>query len=117
MFISAGQMLIKAKSRVPNFLAFVRDHCNGLSRSRAYELIKIAGGNIEEVHANTNERKRRYRAKRASAATSAHVRSGTDMGSAIALAEFKVAVRALFPKMDEATRQAALTYAKEWADA
>src|SRR6516165_11771890 len=29
-FTNAGLMLIEAKSRVPNFKAFLRDHCNGL---------------------------------------------------------------------------------------
>src|SRR5881394_2415454 len=44
MYKSAGLELIDARARVPDFKAFLRDHCEGLSRSRAYELIKIAGG-------------------------------------------------------------------------
>jgi hypothetical protein len=89
-FTSAGIMLIEAKSRVPNFPAFLRDHRNGLNRSRAYELIDMALGKWDEVRAKANERKRRY---------SARVRSGTDTrtGSALptlasaALAAFKTA--------------------------
>jgi hypothetical protein len=118
-FISAGRMLIEAKSRVSNFKAFLRDHCNGLSHSRAYELIKIANGQIDEVRAQTNARKRQFRMKRGVAA--AAVRSGTDRisrvsktSSAGALASFKVTVNTLFPRMDDATRQAALAYATGW---
>jgi hypothetical protein len=35
MYISAGCQLIEAKRLVPDFKAFLRDHCNGLSRSHA----------------------------------------------------------------------------------
>jgi hypothetical protein len=112
-FTSAGLMLIEAKSRVPNFKAFLRDHCNGLSRSRAYELIDMTLGKREKVHAKTNERKQRYRAR---------VRSGTDTKTASvlptsasgALAAFKVAVNTWLPKMDEATRHEALAFANAW---
>jgi hypothetical protein len=120
-FLSAGLMLVEAKSRVPDFSAFLRDHCNGLSRSRAYELIKIAGGDVDEVRANTNERKRRYRARRAASAATTTVRSGTDaksasavthnISAAAALAEFKFAANVWFPKMTDADLDAALAYA------
>jgi hypothetical protein len=33
-FTSAGLLLIEAKSRVPNFKAFVRDYCNGVRAHR-----------------------------------------------------------------------------------
>src|SRR6516164_2779741 len=72
-FTSAGLVLIEAKSRVPNFKAFLRDYCNGLSRSRAYELVDMALRNRQNVRAKTNERKQRYRAR---------VRSGTDTKTA-----------------------------------
>ena len=112
-FTNAGLMLIEAKSRVPNFKAFLRDHCNGLSRSRAYELIDMALGKRENVRAKTNERKQRYRAR---------VRSGTDTKTASvlptsasgALAAFKVAVNTWLPKMDEATRHEALAFVNAW---
>src|SRR4051794_37091205 len=48
MYVSAGLQLIEAKRRVPNFTAFLRKHCKGLSRSRAYELIDIAEGKADE---------------------------------------------------------------------
>jgi hypothetical protein len=115
-FTRAGLLLIKAKSRVANFTAFVRDHCNGLSRSRAYELIDMALGKRETVRAKTNERKRRYRAR---------VRSGTDAETAsvlptsasTALATFKSALNICFAKMDEATRKEALAFANAWGPA
>ena len=115
-FTSAGLMLIEAKSRVPNFKAFLRDHCNGLSRSRAYELIDMALGKREKVRAETNERKQRYRAR---------VRSGTDTKTASvlptsasgALAAFKTAVNTWLPKMDEATRHEALAFVNAWRPA
>jgi hypothetical protein len=74
--VTAGMQLIEAKSKVANFEDFVKDHCNGLSRSRAYELIDIASGKIEEVRAKTRARKLRHRQKQAD--KDAHVRSGTD---------------------------------------
>jgi hypothetical protein len=74
--VTAGMQLIEAKSKVANFEDFVKDHCNGLSRSRAYELIDIASGKIEEVRAKNRARKLRHRQKQAD--KDAHVRSGTD---------------------------------------
>jgi hypothetical protein len=113
-FRSAGILLIQAKSRVTNFSAFLRDHCNGLTRSRAYELIKIASGEIDTIRTSTNERKRRYRARRAASAGATFVRSGTDaktVSAATALAEFKRAVMLCFPMMDETALDGALGYA------
>src|SRR5215472_3248827 len=52
-FKSAGLQLIEAKRRVSDFSAFLREHCNGLSRSRAYELIAIGEGKIDEVRTKT----------------------------------------------------------------
>jgi hypothetical protein len=112
-FTSAGLLLIEAKSRVPNFKAFVRDYCNGLSRSRAYELIDLALGKREKMRGKANERKRRYRDR---------VRSGTDKNTAsllptpasAALAAFKAAVNTWLPNMDETTRLKALAFANAW---
>jgi hypothetical protein len=112
-YIAAGKMLDEARSVVPNFTAFLRDHCGGLSRSRAYELIKLACGQGDEVRAYRNERQRRYRT----------VRYVTDASTVVprssceALAVFERAVETLFPKMDVATRQKALAYACEWGAA
>jgi hypothetical protein len=62
-FKAAGLLLIRAKAQAPDFKAFLRDHCDGLSRSRAYELIKIAGGKIDEVRADAAERQRKHRVR------------------------------------------------------
>jgi hypothetical protein len=75
-FVRAGMQLIEARLRVPQFQEFLRDHCNGLSRSRAYELIAIASGKDDEVLAKARARKLRYSQKHA--AENAPVRSGTD---------------------------------------
>jgi hypothetical protein len=113
-YINAGKMLLEARSRVRSFEAFVDNHCEGLGRSRAYELIDIALGKGEKVRANRNERQRRHRAR---------IRHLTDTKSIAlptssreALAAFKVAVDICFPKMDEATRLEALLFASEWCE-
>ena len=66
LYLSAGLHLIEAKRLTNNFSAFLRDHCGGLSRSRADELIKIAEGAAEEVREKNRVRDRRRRAKAAS---------------------------------------------------
>lgn len=108
LYLSAGLQLIEAKHRAPNFEAFVRDHCGGLSRSRAYELIKIAEGGAEEVRSKNRERDRRRRAK------AARVREPrtpvTSSMSERALAEFKYAVDICFAEMDDETKRAAVEY-------
>src|SRR5262245_32041965 len=123
LYLSAGRMLLDAKKLAPNFAAFLRDHCRGLGRSRAYELLRVAKGQTttEEVRAKTNERKKKYRAN-----TKATVRSGTDTQnsqpkkqstSQAALAEFKVACNIWFAKMDATDSRLALAYATEKATA
>jgi hypothetical protein len=114
-FRSAGQMLIQAKQRVSNFSAFLRDHCNNLSRSRADELIKIAEGRIDEVRAKSTARKRRFRLRKAAKAAEAGVRSGTDtdttgcqLSPVDALVAFKLAGNTLISRMDRAEAEAAL---------
>jgi hypothetical protein len=118
----AGEMLIYAQLRSCDFKAFVRNHCVGISRGRAYELIDIARGKIDEVRAKSNARKRRFRSKQnMMPAAKARVRSGTDTRpkvskatAASALARFKASINELFPRMDDATLQAALDYATRW---
>jgi hypothetical protein len=116
MYMSAGLQLIEAKHLVPDFKAFLRDHCNGLSRSRAYELIEIAGGKSEEVRSKNRTRDHRRREK------AARVREPRTRGFSIkkpqppksqaqeALAEFKYAVNIRFPQMDHDTRREAVAY-------
>jgi hypothetical protein len=117
MYISAGLTLIEAKRLLPDFKAFLRDHCNGLSRSRAYELIEIASGKSEEVRSKNRTRDRRRRDK------AARVREPRTPSSSIkkpqppnsqaqrALAEFKVAVDIWFSKMDDNAKREAVEYA------
>jgi len=64
-FICGGRLLIEAKRRATDFTAFLREHCNGISVSWAYKLIRMAGGEaeVEKVRADARERKRRQRAK------------------------------------------------------
>jgi hypothetical protein len=117
MYLSAGLELIEAKRLAPNFKNFLRDHCNDLSRSRAYELIKIANGKLEEVRSNNRTRDRRRREK------AAGVREPRTPSSSVkkphppksqaqrALAEFKVAVDIWFSKMDADAKREAAAYA------
>ena len=116
MYVSAGILLIEARSRVPDFSAFLHDHCNGLSRSRAYELIKIAEGKPEEVRSKNRARDRRRREK------AARVRGSRTRGlsgkqpqppksqAQKALAEFKIAVDIWFAKMDDGAKREAVDY-------
>jgi hypothetical protein len=116
MYKSAGLQLIEARARGPDFSVFLRDHCNGLSRSRAYELIDIAEGKADEVGAKNRTRDRRRREK------AARVREPRTQGVATkkrqppksktqwALAEFKVAVDVYFAEMDDEAKRAAFAY-------
>jgi hypothetical protein len=120
--VTAGRMLIEAKSRDLNFEDFLRDHCNGLSHSWAYDLIAIARGKIEDVRAKANARKLKYRQKRAAVAGEA-VRSGTDMSyqapelsQDTLLARFEKTVNVQFRKMDDKTRHSAVSYVVNWRD-
>jgi hypothetical protein len=131
---AAGLQLIEAQKLVgKKFQAFLKDHCNRLRKSRAYELIKIAKGKTttQEVRAKTNERTKRHRAKAAQAkkatetkatetkAVSAKILSATQRTqsekalpspSEQALEEFKFAVDTWLPKMDAAAKKKALAY-------
>ena len=115
-YVSAGLQLIDARSRVPDFTAFLRDHCCGLSRSRAYELIAIAEGKAEEVRSKNRTRDRRRRENmfrvRGSRTRGLSVkRPQPPMSQAQrALAEFRVAVDIWFAKMDDGAKREAVAY-------
>lgn len=68
---SAGLLLIEVRQRVPvkSLAAFLKDHCAGLSLTRAKELIAIAEGRTtqEEVRAKATARKQKSRANAAAA--------------------------------------------------
>jgi hypothetical protein len=120
LLLSAGKMLLDARSRVLDFTAFLAEHCAGLGRSRAYELISIAEGKStpEATRAKTNERKRRHRAARAArpfhperngreANTTADASAAQPAASvAKDLAELKYAFNLRFPRLDEAAQAA-----------
>jgi hypothetical protein len=121
MYRAAGLQLIEARSRVADFSAFLRDHCNGLSRGRAYELIAIAEGKGNDVRSKARARDRRRREKaagvRGSRTRRVSVRKPEPAKTEAqkALAEFKVAVDIWFGKMDDVTRRDAVDYAIEKA--
>src|SRR5450432_2459737 len=50
-FIAAGKLLVEARVRASNFRAFLKEY--GISPSRAYELIDMAGGKTEQVRSKT----------------------------------------------------------------
>ena len=135
-YCEAGRLLIQARDQIDSkaFNIFLRDHCK-LSRTRAYELIAIAGGKTtaEELRAKSNARKKKHRANlRGNLSV---VRSGTDASttkaeapklatrdaelpsakSQRALAEFKCAVDAYFRDMDDETKHEAVAYATQKA--
>jgi len=79
---SAGLLLIEARRRVPvkGLAAFLKDHCAGLSLTRAKELVAIAEGRTtqEEVRAKATARKRKSRASAAATTgRDGHGQSGT----------------------------------------
>jgi hypothetical protein len=116
-YMSAGLRLIEVRNRVRDFSGFLRDHCGGFSRSRAYELIAFAEGKGDKVRANARARDRRRREN------AAGVRGSRTRGVSVkkpepakteaqrALAEFKYAVDTWFTRMDDATKGEAVAYA------
>jgi hypothetical protein len=111
--VTAGLLLIDAQSRGLVFDDFLRDHCNGLSRSWAYDLIAIAHGRIDEVRGKAKARKRRYREKQAA---NARVRSGTDTKSeGVLLAEFIKDTDARFRLMTDETLKYAKLFVARWS--
>lgn len=116
MYRSAGLQLIEARNRVADFSAFLRQHCKGLSRSRAYELIAIAEGKGEDVRSNNRARDHRRRNKAAGVreprtldvSTPSHQPPKSQ--AEWALREFKVAADIYFAKMDGETKRAAVAY-------
>jgi hypothetical protein len=64
-YLAAGLQLIKAREQAGrSFDGFLRKHCRGLKRSRAYQLMSIAGGKttVEAERTKTAERMRKHRA-------------------------------------------------------
>lgn len=129
---AAGLLLLDAANKHPrDFTTFLTRSCAGLGRSRAYEMMQIAGGSktVEQIRADTKKRVARHRAKTKQRPLQGPV---TDEGpegisadesegiladplpmSDRAFAEFKKAVDTSMPKMTPAIRASALAYAKE----
>jgi hypothetical protein len=63
-YLAAGLRLLEARGRVTDFNAFLKQHCPNLKRTRAYQLMSIAGGKttVETERAKTAERMRKHRA-------------------------------------------------------
>ena len=127
---AAGLLLIAINKNHPGgFTAFLANSCSGLGRSRAYELMQIAGGrrSAEEIKAATKKRVERHRARKsnplqagvtdgkaepAPADTSDGAPADRLTASEQALVRFKHIVDTAMPKMTPATRARALEYAK-----
>jgi hypothetical protein len=116
MYKSAGLQLIHARRRVPDFSAFLRDHCKGLSRSRAYELMDVAEGKAEEVRSKNRARDRRRREKATGVREPRTQNESTPKTQTLksksqwALVEFKVAADTYFRHMDDEAKRAAVAY-------
>jgi hypothetical protein len=114
-----GELLLEAKKRHPkiaDFEAFLK-RVDGLKRSRAYDLMRLAGGRTtdEQLRQEARERQRKSRANKKKvppptprkpesiSVTEPHVTESTEAGaerrSARALAEFIVACRTWLPKI------------------
>lgn len=108
---SAGLLLAEAKQCVPNFRAFLKDQCNGLSPSRAYQLIRIATNetSVDAERRRSRESMRKHRAKRA-VGDAKIAKPPRKNSPEWYLAEFKAACGAYFPGMNDETLAEAKTY-------
>ena len=143
---AVGLLLLEAKQlhpKVKEFEAFLK-RVDGLGRSRAYDLMRLAGGRVtdDELKQDARERQQKSRAKKklpkpapapalrkrephkdsvtvTEIPASAREERKTDSADALsarALGEFCYACQSYFPKMTESDRQKALKVATEWAD-
>ena len=127
---AAGLLLLNVSKQHPEgFTAFLTRSCAGLARSRAYELMQIAGGakTAEQIRAATKKRVDRHRAKKQRPLQGAvtdgkpeDVAADKPEGipadplpmSERAFAEFRRAVDTSMPQMTPVIRRQALVYAK-----
>ena len=129
---AAGLLLLDVVNKHPkDFTAFLTRSCVGLGRSRAYELMQMAGGSktVKQIRADTKKRVDRHRAKNKQRPLQGPVTDERPEGisadesegiladplpmSERAFAEFKKAVDTSMPKMTPAIRGRALAYVKE----
>jgi hypothetical protein len=115
--LAAGLRLIEAREKTGEaFPTFLRKFCPDLKRSRAYQLIRIAGGKttVEAERTKTAERVRKHRAAKAAtteaAPTDRPLRNGQPGATAQVkkkdlnlLGELAYFITHWFPKMDAAT--------------
>lgn len=111
-----GELLLKAKTiypKVKDFEAFLK-RVDGLHLSRAYELMRLAGGRTtdEAIRKDTRDRVKKHRDKKAQLSkpepdpeisvtvTETKLRDPMADLSARSLAEFKYACRLYLPKLD-----------------
>ena len=134
---AAGLRLIEARDKTgATFPDFLQKFCPNLKKSRAYQLIAIAGGKttVEAERTKTAERVRKHRAAKAAAPkaapteaapTDSPLRNGQSGETAQTtknsperlLGEVSYFINAWFPKMDAATLAKAKAMVAEWAPA
>ena len=134
--LAAGLRLIEAREQTgATFPEFLRKFCPSLKKSRAYQLIAIAGGKttVEAERTKTAERVRKHRAAKAEAPkaapteatpTDSPLRNGQATGETAQvkkdlrlLGEVSYFINVWFPKMDAATLAKAKAMVAEWQPA
>jgi hypothetical protein len=133
--LAAGLRLIEARDKTATaFPAFLQKFCPALKKSRAYQLIAIAGGKttVEAERTKTAERVRKHRAAQApnaapaeAAPTDRPLRNGQPGETAQVkkdsperlLGELSYFVNAWFPKMDAPTLAKAKAMVAAWQPA
>jgi hypothetical protein len=130
-YLAAGLRLIEAREKTATaFPAFLRNFCPSLKKSRAYQLIAIAGGKttVEAERTKTAERMRKHRAAKAAAPKAAPTDCPSRDGQADTktaqvtrdeqlLGEVAYFIRTWFPKMDAATLAKAKAMVAAWEPA
>ena len=128
--IAAGLRLIEASEKTgADFPTFLQNFCPNLKKSRAYQLIAIAGGKttVETERTKTAERMRKHRAAKAAAPKAAPPdrpsRDGHPSGNTTQikkrspdwlLGEVRFFINHNFPKMDAATLAKAKAMVATW---
>jgi hypothetical protein len=128
-YLAAGLQLIKAREQAGrSFDAFLRKHCRGLKRSRAYQLMSIAGGKttVAAERPKTAERMRKHRAAAKRPSRDGQLRSGQGSGDTTQiqkgspewlLSETRFFIDNWFPKMDAPTLAKAKALVAAWQPA
>jgi hypothetical protein len=130
--LAAGLQLIQAREKTGEaFPTFLKNFCPSVKRSRAYQLIAIAGGKttVAAERTKTAERVRKHRAAKAAttepAPTDSPLRNGQPGETAQAkknspewlLGEVSFFINVRFPQMDAATLAKAKAMVAAWEPA